>query len=161
MERGGVGAHSSGSYAARVPTHRRIAVVALAVYSTVLLGVLLSPSSAPGSTAVDRVTALLVRLDVPVALADPTRVEFLLNVAIFVPWAALAATVWPPLGWRDWTAYGFVATAAIETVQALALDGRSATFSDVSANTLGTLVGALAVTAVRRWNAGRDAAATD
>lgn len=138
---------------------RRIAAVALAVYSLVLLGVLLSPSSAPGSTAVDEVTALLVGLDAPAALADATRVEFLLNVAIFVPPAAFAAAVWPALGWRDWTAYGFVATAAIETAQALVLDDRSAAFSDVSANTLGTLIGALAVTWVRRWGAGPDGSA--
>lgn len=153
---GEAGQHSA--YAAVVPLRRRLAAVALATYSVVLLGILLNPSSAPGSAAVDVVADLLTRMNVPSVLARPERVEFALNVAIFVPWAALAAAVWPSLNWRDWTAYGFAATAIVETGQALLLAGRTPTFSDVVANTLGALLGAMLVSALRRIGGGGDAA---
>lgn len=58
------------------------------------------------------------------------------------------ALAWPRSNWRDWTAIGFVLSGAVEVIQALALDGRSATFVDVVANTLGAFLGAIAVRAV-------------
>ena len=51
--------------------------------------------------------------------------------------------LWPRPTWRDWTAVGFAASFVVEVAQALVLDARPATHSDVVANTLGTLVGAL------------------
>lgn len=57
--------------------------------------------------------------------------------------SALGALVWRRTNWRDWTAYGFVISFGVEAVQALFLPHRSATFSDVVANTLGGLLGGL------------------
>ena len=51
--------------------------------------------------------------------------------------------LWPRPTWRDWTAVGFAASFVVEVAQALVLDTRAATHSDVVANTLGILVGAL------------------
>jgi glycopeptide antibiotics resistance protein len=67
----------------------------------------------------------------------PERVEFLANVLILIPAIALGALLWPRFGWRDWTAYGFVFSGAVEAVQAVILDERSATYVDGVANTLG------------------------
>jgi glycopeptide antibiotics resistance protein len=125
------------------PTAWRAVAVALAAWTVVLALTLLAPSSAGPSWLVDTVATLLERLGVPDALAAPARVEFGLNVAAFVPLSLLGTLLWPRLTWRDWTAGGFAASFLVEAVQAVALDGRSATHSDVVANTLGTLVGAL------------------
>lgn len=91
----------------------------------------------------ETLAAALGRLGVPDALVEPVRVELGLNVAAFVPLSLLGSLLWPRATWRDWTAGGFVASFLVESVQALALDGRSATHTDVVANTLGTLAGAL------------------
>ena len=125
------------------PAVRRGVAVALAAWTVVLAVTLLAPSSAGPSWLVETVSALLGRLGVPEVLAAPERVEFGLNVAAFVPISLLGALLWPRPTWRDWTAIGFAASFLVETVQAVALDGRSATHSDVVANTLGTLLGAL------------------
>jgi VanZ family protein len=45
----------------------------------------------------------------------------------------------------EWTAIGFLAAMFVELFQAFVLPGRTATFSDIVANTLGALLGALAV----------------
>ena len=63
--------------------------------------------------------------------------------------------MWPRTTWRDWTAYGFLFSAAIELTQALLLPSRSARFDDIVANTLGALVGAVFVALVRRLVAQR------
>ena len=84
-----------------------------------------------------------MRIGVPPALAEGSRVEFALNVAAFVPLSLLGTLLWPRLSWRDWTAVGFVASFLVEAVQAIVLGDRSATHADVVANTLGTLVGAV------------------
>lgn len=139
-------------------SHRRLALVALAAYTLGLVVVLLNPSDAAGSSAVERTVELLTRIGAPDAVAAPHRVEFALNVAIFAPWALLASLVWPRPTWRDWTAYGFVATALVETAQAVLYSGRAATFSDVAANTLGALLGAVAVSLWRAARPARDEA---
>jgi len=125
------------------PAVRRAAAVSLAVWTAVLAVTLLAPSAAGPSWLVDRVAGILGRLGLPEVLASPERVEFLLNVAAFVPLSLLGTLLWPRPTWRDWTAVGFAASFLVEAAQALALGGRSATHSDVVANTLGTLLGAL------------------
>jgi hypothetical protein len=125
------------------PAVRRALAVALAAWTVVLAVTLLAPSAAGPSWLVETVADLLGRLGVPEVLASPERVEFGLNVAAFVPLSLLGTLLWPRFTWRDWTAIGFAASFLVEAVQALALDGRSATHSDVVANTLGTLLGAL------------------
>ncbi len=123
----------------------------LAAYAVLLAYMLLAPSSAAPSWLVAETSELGQAAGLPGLLVDPERVEFLLNVAAFAPVSLLGSLVWPALDWRDWTALGFVGAFAVEVVQALLLDGRSATHSDVVANTLGALVGAAVATlALRR-----------
>ena len=80
--------------------------------------------------------------------------EFIVNVGVIAPAAALGSVVWPRTTWRDWTAYGFLFSAAIELTQALLLPSRSARFDDIVANTLGARCCAAVVHLVR-WVAGR------
>jgi len=128
----------------------RLARWALAAYGAVLGLMLLAPSPAAPSWLIVTVTGWVTRAGVPETLATTDRVEFLLNVAAFVPLAALGGLIWRRLTWRDWTAFGFVASFGVEVVQALGLDARSATHVDVVANTLGALLGAaVAAVAVR------------
>jgi hypothetical protein len=141
-----------------VPLRRKLAVAGLVAYTLAVVAVLLGPHPDAGDTAIRWTGELMTSLGAPDELEDPLRIEFLLNVAIFAPWAALAALVWPRPTWRDWTAYGFVATSFVETVQALVYPERTAAFSDIAANTLGALLGSVAVTLVRALARGRHAA---
>lgn len=135
---------------------RPAAGVALAAWLVVLVVTLLAPSAAGPSWLVETTAVTLDRFGVPEALTDPSRVEFVLNVLAFVPLSLLGSAVWPMSTWRDWTAVGFAASFFVEVVQAIALDGRSATHSDVVANTLGASVGAiLALTFVARLRGAR------
>lgn len=135
---------------------RAAAGVALAAWLVVLAVTLLAPSAAGPSWLVETTAATLDRFGVPEALTDPSRVEFVLNVLAFVPLGLLGSAVWPMSTWRDWTAVGFAASFSVEVVQAIALDGRSATHADVVANTLGASVGAaLALTFVARLRGAR------
>ena len=129
---------------------RTAVAAALGLWAVILAVTLLAPSAAGPSWLVSTVANFFAGLGVPDALAAPARVEFILNVAAFVPLSLLGSALWPRLTWRDWTALGFVASFLVEVVQAVALDGRSATHSDVVANTLGMLVGALLGLLVRR-----------
>ena len=125
------------------PVVRRVVGAALAVWVAVLAFTLLSPSAGGPSWLVNQVAATAAAVGVPPALVAPDRVEFLLNVAAFVPVSLLGSLLWPRLSWRDWTAGGFVASFLVELVQAVALDGRSATHADIVSNTMGALIGAV------------------
>lgn len=127
----------------------------LAAYVLVLLVVLLLPSAAPASASIGWLETVAREVGMPEAFLASGRVEFVANVAILVPTAALAAVVRPSTTWRDWTAYGFVFSSAAELGQALFLPLRSATFVDVVANTLGAAIGALVVAAVRSCTASK------
>ena len=132
---------------------RRTAALVMAGYCVLLLGVLLGPASVP-SGGVGWIGDVAARLGAPDRLLVPSRVEFIVNVGVIAPAAALGSVVWPRTTWRDWTAYGFVFSASIELTQGLPLPTRSARFDDVVANTLGALVGAVFVLLVR-WVAAR------
>ena len=125
------------------PVVRRVVGAALAVWVAVLAFTLLSPSAEGPSWLVNQVAATAAAVGVPSALVAPDRVEFVLNVAAFVPVSLLGSLLWQRLSWRDWTAGGFVASFLVELVQAVALDGRSATHTDVVSNTVGALIGAV------------------
>ena len=119
----------------------RPALVLLVGYSALLLVAVLSPSSHDQSHAV---LWLGYRLqDLGVRAATFPRLEVVMNAVIVAPVAFLATSVWPRHGWRDWTAFGFLASLSVEAVQGLLLPDRQASFSDVVANTAGALVGAL------------------
>lgn len=129
---------------------RTALLAALAAWSVVLAVTLLAPSAAGPSWLVATLADLGARIGLPAALVEGSRVEFVLNVLAFVPLSALGALAWTRTTWRDWTAWGFAASFAVEAAQAIALSARSATHADVVANTLGALLGALAGTAARR-----------
>ena len=126
----------------------------MAAYCVLLLGVLLGPASVP-SNGVDWIGDVAARLGAPDRLLVPSRVEFIVNVCVIAPAAALGSVAWPRTTWRDWTAYGFVFSASIELVQGLLLPTRYPEFDDIVANTLGACIGAALVLVVRRVAARR------
>jgi glycopeptide antibiotics resistance protein len=128
----------------------RPAFVLLLVYSALLLLAVLSPSSHDQSHAVFWLGYRLQ--DIGMRAATFTRLEVVMNAVIVAPVTFLASVVWTRHSWRDWTAYGFLASLAVETVQGLLLPDRQASFSDVVANTAGAMLGALLARFVmRRW----------
>ncbi|MDR7252097.1 hypothetical protein J2X46_001073 [Nocardioides sp. BE266] len=126
------------------PYARALVAVLLAAWLAVLAVALLAPSPAGPTWLVETVARIGAEEGLPSSLVATSRVEFVLNVVAFAPVPFLGAMLWDRLTWRDWTAGGFVASFAVEVVQAVALSERSATMSDVVANTLGALVGAVA-----------------
>lgn len=108
---------------------------------------------APWAWALNRVTVALYvyfRSDASVAPtgALPEHYGVLLNVLLFVPLGAFFALV---IRWAWWWVVlpAVIASGAIETVQGLWLD-REASWSDVVANTVGALLGAVAVSLLAR-----------
>lgn len=75
--------------------------------------------------------------------------EFVANIALFVPFGMLAMTAFRWMRVWSTTAAGLCTTLLIEGVQ-MFLPTRYSTVSDLIANTLGALIGALAVVAWRR-----------
>jgi len=127
---------------------RRVAVIALVAYSCFLAIVLLAPSSSDQS----RAASVLVDLGHLVGFgnhATQGRAEFIANALILMPVSALGSLVWARSRWRDWTAWGFVLAGCVELAQGIALSARTASFTDVVANTLGAMGGALFVALMR------------
>ncbi|GAA1758071.1 hypothetical protein GCM10009795_000550 [Nocardioides hankookensis] len=115
--------------------------VALLVYS-VLLGIaLLAPTSGDQSTMASWIA---------VGSVSQAQAEFLCNIAILAPVSALGSLIWRRTTWRDWTAYAFVLACAVELTQGIFLGERTASATDVVANTLGGLAGAVLVLAARK-----------
>jgi glycopeptide antibiotics resistance protein len=139
---------------------RRLLVGALVVYSVALAVALLAPTSGTQSTMAFRVTELGTWIGFSPETASQERAELLCNAAILAPVSALGSLVWPRTTWRDWTAYVFVISGAVELVQGLVLSGRTASWVDIAANTLGGLIGAVVVLVGRRLNRLRRAAGT-
>ncbi|MCK9822197.1 VanZ family protein [Nocardioides cavernae] len=132
------------------PAARGVVAVLLVAWLAVLAIALLAPSPAGPTWLVDTVARVGAEEGLPSSLTALSRVEFVLNVVAFAPVPFLGALLWARLTWRDWTAGGFVASFAVEVIQAVALNERSATHADIVANTLGALVGAFAGTIVVR-----------
>ena len=128
------------------PGHRRVARILLAAYLVFLAFVLLNPSADVPSSSVSWLSGVASRIGLPAPLAEPSRVEFIANILILMPFSFLGSPLWPRLTWRDWTAYGFVLSGTVEMLQAILLPARSASFKDVVANTSGALLGAVAFT---------------
>ena len=120
----------------------------LGAYAVLLALLLLVPSSDPPSWVIHRSAELASAAGLPPQVASTTRMEQLLNVAAVVPLAFGGTLVRPELTWRDWTALAFVGSLLVEVVQAVALPERTPSHSDVVANTLGALLGALAALSV-------------
>lgn len=122
---------------------RRAVLAALVVYVALAAVMLLVPWGDVPTRSLEVLSRVLGRAGAPAALLAPTRFEFVANVLVVVPAIAGGAWLWPRIRWAQWTAYGFVASLAVETFQAVVLSCRSATFSDVVANTSGALIGSL------------------
>ena len=102
----------------------------------------LNPSPVIPSRAVYKVSAWVLEVGGPSWMASTTGWEYLLNVALFAPLGLLAALVWDAVPLEMWVLLGFALSAALECGQLLVLGERSATVSDLSANTIGTFIGA-------------------
>ncbi|WP_435743092.1 VanZ family protein [Microbacterium sp. PMB16] len=76
--------------------------------------------------------------------------EYLANVALFVPIGVLLLFAWPRLRLWQVVLIGALLSGMIETVQGL-MPSRYPTISDVMANTLGALVGGAIVAAFLTW----------
>jgi hypothetical protein len=92
--------------------------------------------------------SLAYRLDVPFFYTY-TVLEFVANIALFVPFGLLLALGWSRLKTWHLAVLGLVTSGAIEFVQ-LFLPTRFSTISDLVANTAGAVVGCLFVR-VMRW----------
>lgn len=129
-------------------TQRRL-TIALVAYVCVLAVVLLNPSPAIGSGLVSQVTSWGVWLNAPTPFLVGARIEFGLNVLAFVPLSLLGSLLRPTVSVSAWIAAGFAGSLLVELIQTVQPD-RSATHSDVVANTLGAALGALAAWVVLR-----------
>jgi len=91
---------------------------------------------------------------------EPTYIvlEFLANIALFVPFGILALTAFRWMRVWSATAAGFFTSCLIEGVQ-LFLPTRFSTISDLVANTAGALIGALLVAGWRRRQGRRELSA--
>ncbi|HMY08590.1 MAG: VanZ family protein [Nocardioidaceae bacterium] len=132
--------------------HRRsrgrfLAATLLALYSLSLAFILLNPSPALPEDVVSRAQEALASLFGSPSLVGGKRVEFALNLLMFIPVGILVPLVAPRLNWRDVTVIALLASAGVEIYQGVFLIDRSAEFGDVVANTLGCTVGALMVAA--------------
>ncbi|QIK64947.1 VanZ family protein [Nocardioides sp. HDW12B] len=105
----------------------------------------LNPSPATPTSAVERLSAALTAVGLPGWLVGTDQVEFGLNVALFVPLAALTSLLWPQRRVWFWVLVGFALSSTLEWLQLTFLSDRSSTSRDIVANTLGALVGAVVV----------------
>lgn len=143
--------------APRTPTVAMLARTLLVPYVLGVALIVWLPASIAG-----RVTGLAFRIarfvseNFGIALSTSYTVfEFLANIALFVPFGLLLAAAWPRKSPWLIILIGYATSATIELVQTL-LPSRVPAISDVVANTLGTVIGCLALHAVLQMShAGR------
>ena len=130
--------------------HQRVLLTALALYLAGLAFIGVWP------TPVDRPLAGLLRDVIDAVLGHPLtagitylHVEGAANVLLFVPFGVIVALLLPTRRWWLAVVGGALTSAAIETVQYLALSQRQASLGDVMNNTLGALLGAAAIRIIR------------
>jgi glycopeptide antibiotics resistance protein len=128
----------------------RHAKALLVLNGAFLVFALLFPTSGVQSGGVSWLRRLLGTLGAPDAVANQMRLEFAMNAVIIAPVVFLGALLLPRYTWRDWTAIGFSGAMLVEMTQGMLMPGRSATFVDVVANTLGALLGA-GCAALAQW----------
>lgn len=122
--------------------NRRVAWWLLATYGVLLLAIVFEPfpHAATGSVS------LGYQLVEVVGLGDVVSrgvVAFVLNIVLFVPLAFLGSVVARRTTCEQWVGLGLLSSVAIELLQSL-LPERTESVGDVTANTLGALLGALA-----------------
>ncbi len=129
-------------------TARRAAWL-LGGYACLLLVVVFEPFPRLAVGSVQVGDRLLAHLGLQGA-ATPDVVEFALNVALFVPLTFLGSHLARRVTWGQWFGAGLLASGTVELVQLVALPDRSASLWDLTANSLGALLGALAARAPLR-----------
>ncbi len=122
---------------------RWVLLAALVVELVAIAWLVLNPSPAVPSRAVLSLSYRLDQAGFPELLTDTSLIEFALNVALFVPLGVTLALLVPKVPWWVWGLFGFLASSAIEGIQLMLLDGRSATVRDIAANTVGLGLGAV------------------
>jgi len=120
---------------------RRIAAALMVGYLLMVAGIVFWPSADPASASVAWMSDGLGSLGAPNWVSGGI-VEFLANVAMFLPLSVLGSLLAPAWRWKQWVAFGFCISVAIELGQLAMLPGRFASGVDVLANTLGALLGA-------------------
>lgn len=120
-------------------------------YTGFVCRVTMDPTPPDVSSDTSTVTLALDRLAQHPATAWITfdLVEFLANVAMFVPFGLLVALLVGRQRWWLAVLAGALFTGVIESVQGLFLPARVADPSDLVANTLGALIGAAIALGVR------------
>lgn len=127
--------------ALRRPVARLLPNLLLLPYAICLFLITWLPASQAGKvTGIVHYVARLLDPRVPYTLGYPV-LEFLANVALFVPLGILLSCGWPRLPWWAITLVGFVTTVTIECVQ-WGIPSRFPAISDIVSNTLGTMIGA-------------------
>lgn len=138
---------------------RRIAILLVVAAFATVLALTLWPTHVDGGVQsgfawwVEKLEHLGIRLPFGYGL-----IEFMLNVALFVPPAALLSYVLRGRYIERVILTGVAVSLFVEMVQLHVLDGRTSTAQDVFANSLGAAIGAAAVTVwfiVRRSAASR------
>ena len=120
----------------------------MAAYLIAVAWIVFWPSADPATSSVAWMSEVLGSLGAP-AWMSGAIVEFLANIALFLPLSFLGSLLIMTWSWRRWLLIGFVASAVIELGQLAVLPDRSATVVDVVANTLGALLGATLVLPLR------------
>lgn len=118
-----------------VPTVLYLAAVLFVVFWPV-------PVDRPVQGGLDRVLSWLHGHGIP-GWFDYGLVEWLANVAMFVPWGAFGAVVLVPRRWWLVVLAALLASTAIESAQLVLLSARFASAADVAANTAGAILGVL------------------
>lgn len=134
----------------------------LTLYVAFVLFITLTPSPVDLSFRHD-LESLLVKLHsrgVP-ALIDYGFVEFTSNIALFVPVGFIASLLLPRRVWWLVLLIGPLFSAAIEFAQQTFLPARYATVSDVVANSIGVLIGAVFAVLLRLVTSWRDRLVVD
>lgn len=123
--------------------------VLLAPYLIAVLLITWLPANAAGKVTgiVGRIArSIAARFDVSFLTAY-NALEFLANIALFMPLGILVALAWPKLRWWHIVLCGLALTLLIEGVQ-MTLPSRFPTASDIVANTAGAGAGAVLVALV-------------
>lgn len=107
-------------------------------------------------TPVDRPLAGLLKDAIDAVRVHPLtsgitymHVEGAANLLLFVPFGVIVALILPTRRWWLAAVGGALTSAAIETIQYLALSQRHASLGDVLNNTVGALIGAAAIRIIR------------
>jgi len=127
-----------------------LGVITLIVYGLIVLLATMWPTPLDQgySSSIDSLLAVLHRNGIP-GWFGYGKLEFLANVAMFLPIGFLVSMLLPARAWWVSPIICIAASIGIEVTQSLFLSARFATLMDVVANTCGALAGALIAIAIR------------